>query len=279
MNTSSTALFLFLTAAAITNDVAVVAFQQPAAYHRSSTNNNNFQLEATSNNDNNDNNNEISRRGVFAKAASTAVTAASVAGIFNSGGLTSSSPLLQPEPANAIGPVKINLLNPKYTAIPCPKDKPIPGEKAMKGMRGLCVTVDVDLENTADKQLDKIGVYGFITDKLTGESVLANNPDGGTDAGQFAMIEKIEPTDNKIQFEFIAAVPIEMDFRSYEEGIAPLIFKSLRVVSFPGGQQYGTISPCEMNEFSDECDAWEVENGPYEKKEYMIKSNSRTKGR
>ena len=35
----------------------------------------------------------------------------------------------------------------------------------------------------------------------------------------------------------------------YDAGIAPITFKSLRVVSFPGGQQYGAINPCEMNEF------------------------------
>ena len=69
------------------------------------------------------------------------------------------------------------------------------------------------------------------------------------------------------------------DLTPFDSGIAPLTFKSLRVVSFPGGQQYGSISPCEMNEFSDEGDAWEAENGPYEKKDYMVKSNARTKGR
>jgi len=53
----------------------------------------------------------------------------------------------------------------------------------------------------------------------------------------------------------------------------------LRVISFPGGQQFGAISPCEMNEFSDECEVWEKDNGPYVKAEYMVKSNSRTKGR
>jgi hypothetical protein len=62
-------------------------------------------------------------------------------------------------------------------------------------------------------------------------------------------------------------------------GIAPLTFESLRVISYPGGQQYGAISPCEMNEFSDECEAWEVENGPYQKGEFMVRSNPRTKGR
>jgi len=272
MKTAVAALSLFL-AATGTN---VVAFQQQSAYHRSFG-----QLKATVNN-NNDNETEhdataaLSRRDLFTTAASTAITAVSMAGILNSGGLVSPT---QPEPASAIGPIKINLLNPTYVAIPCPKDRPIPGEKAMKGMRGLCVTVDVDLDGIPEKDLDKIGVYGYITDKGTGESVLANNPDLSTDAGQFAMIEKITTTDRKTQFEFIAAIPREVDLSGFEAGIGPLNFKSLRVVSFPGGQQYGSINPCEMNEFSDECDVWEVENGPYQKKEYMIKSNERTKGR
>jgi len=235
----------------------------------------------------------LSRRSIFAKTVST-IAAASM-GMMTSGivhfgevnELTGGGPSLRvptlplshPLVANAIGPVKINLLNPTYTAIPCPKDKPIPGEKAMKGMRGLCVTVNVDLEESPAVPLSQVGVYGYITDKGTAESVLANNPDGGTDAGQFAMIDAITTSDKKISFEFIAAVPSEQDLTPYDEGIAPILFKSLRVVSFPGGQQYGKISPCEMNEFSDECAAWEDENGAYVKKDYMIKSNPRTKGR
>lgn len=191
MKTTTTALFLFLTATA-SNDV--LAFRPQGLAQRS-----NVQLQASKND-----NTGLSRRDVFATVASTAITASSVAGIL--GG----SPLSQPEPANAIGPVKINLLNPKYSAIPCPKDRPIPGEKAMKGMKGLCVTVDVDLEDLPDRELEKIGVYGYVTDKGTGESVLANNPDLSTDAGQFAMIPVINKTDKKTQFEFIAAVPREM---------------------------------------------------------------------
>lgn len=232
----------------------------------------------------------------------------------------------QPEVSEAVGPVKINLLNPTYTAIPCPKDKPIPGEKAMKGMKGLCVTVNVDLEESPKKDLELVGVYGFVTDRATGESVLANNPDLSTDAGeykysischlgvnravigdvirlvnihgliflhtyfslrvflayfagQFAMVDAVSPKDNTLAFEFIAAVPRELDTSQFEAGIAPLDFASLRVISFPGGQQYGAVSPCEMNEFSDECEAWEEENGPYKRGEFMIKSNPRTKGR
>jgi hypothetical protein len=53
--------------------------------------------------------------------------------------------------ANAVGPIKINIINPTYTASPCPKDKPIPGEKAMKGMRGLCVQVKGELEENSPK--------------------------------------------------------------------------------------------------------------------------------
>lgn len=71
----------------------------------------------------------------------------------------------------------------------------------------------------------------------------------------------------------------KQDLSQFENGIGPLTFESLRVISYPGGQQYGAISPCEMNEFSDECEAWEEENGPYVKGDYMIKSNPRTKGR
>jgi len=277
MKTSSAALLLSLAATVTTSNAFAFQSSAATAFHRSGSD---VRLQASNENSNeNDIEAGLSRRDLFATVASTAVTATSMAGILAVGDLNLDAPSLTPPPANAIGPIKINLLNPSYTAIPCPKDRPIPGEKAMKGMRGLCVTVDVDLEDIPDRELEKIGVYGYITSKETGESVLANNPDGGTDAGQFAMIEKITKTEKKTQFEFIAAVPSEDDLSAYAEGIGPLTFKSLRVVSFPGGQQYGSISPCEMNEFSDECDVWEAENGPYEKKEYMVKSNSRTKGR
>jgi hypothetical protein len=142
----------------------------------------------------------VSLFGMPATAVALTGTTASIGGIL----------LGTPPPAHAVGPVKINLLKPIYTAAPCPKDRPIPGEKAMKGMRGLCVTVNADLEESPAKDLDKVGVYGFVTGKESGESVLANNPDLSTDAGQFAMIEEIKTTDKKIQFEFIAAIPQEL---------------------------------------------------------------------
>jgi hypothetical protein len=79
----------------------------------------------------------------------------------------------------------------------------------MKGMRGLCVTVEADLDDFAPKDLEKVGVYGFVTDGESGESVLANNPDLSTDAGQFAMVESITPKTRRVEFEFVAAVPQE----------------------------------------------------------------------
>lgn len=216
-----------------------------------------------------------SRRGFVSKSIAFALgtTTASLANIDSSNNGISTGGV-----ANAVGPVKIDIINPTYTAAPCPKDKPIPGEKAMKGMRGLCVQVKAELAENSPKELDKVGVYGYVDDAVTSESVLANNPDSGTDAGQFAMIPTISTTDKKIEFEFIAAVPMEKDVAQYEDGIGPLSFRSLRVISFPGGQQYGAINPCEMNEFSDECEAWEEENGPYKKGDFMVKSNPRTKG-
>lgn len=84
------------------------------------------------------------------------------------------------------------------------------------------------------------------------------------------MVESISTKDKKVQFEFVAAVPVEKDLSKFENGIGPLDFEGLRVISYPGGQQYGSINPCEMNEFSDECEAWEKENGPYEKQAYMV---------
>jgi hypothetical protein len=216
--------------------------------------------------------NDTSRR-IFLLSSSIA-TSATTAAIFG----MSYEIIAHPTIANAVGPVKIALTPLKYSAVICPPDRPIPGEKAMIGMRGLCVTVDAKLESSSPKELEKVGVYGFVNDGITGDSVLANNPDGGTDAGQFAMIETITPKDSIVQFEFIAAVPRDKDLSQYENGIGPLDFSSLRLISYPGGQQFGAISPCEMNEFSDECEAWEAENGPYKKADFMVKSNPRTKG-
>ena len=84
-----------------------------------------------------------SRRGFVSQSVAFALgtaTASSLASNANVGGV-----------ANAVGPVKINIVDPVYFAAPCPPDKPIPGEKAMKGMRGLCVQVKAKLEENSPK--------------------------------------------------------------------------------------------------------------------------------
>jgi hypothetical protein len=111
--------------------------------------------------------------------------------------------------AHAVGPIKLDLKPVSYKAQPCPPEKPIPGEKAMKGMRGLCVTVKANIQGDVPRELELPGVYGFITDGDTGESVLANNPDLSTDAGQFSIVENVKPGDKTLEFEFVAAVPQE----------------------------------------------------------------------
>lgn len=56
-----------------------------------------------------------------------------------------------PNKAEAIGPVKLKLKVNSYSAKICPPDRPIPGEKAMKGMKGLCVTVNADVQDVSPK--------------------------------------------------------------------------------------------------------------------------------
>lgn len=209
----------------------------------------------------------VTRRSFFRKSSFI-----SIAGII-------SASTNRPNDADAIGPVKLMLKPIEYTAKICPKDRPIPGEKAMKGMKGLCVTVKAELMDPSPKELEKVGVYGFVIDAASGESVLANNPDLSTDAGQFAMVESIKPSTKTVEFEFIAAVPMDTDLSKFDRGIGDLEFRSLRVISFPGGQQFGAISPCEMNSFSDECEAWEAQNGPYTSGDFMIKSKNQIGGR
>ena len=67
----------------------------------------------------------VSRRHFFVSS--------SAAALFGLSGMILSTQLQQP--ANAVGPVKLDLKPTKYSAVICPPSKPIPGEKAMVGMR------------------------------------------------------------------------------------------------------------------------------------------------
>ena len=102
----------------------------------------------------NDNNNDNDKTVVVESSSSTTNAVPSRRAFLGTGlalAATAMVATLNPQPAEAVGPVKVTLLEPKYFAQPCPPSRPIPGEKAMKGMRGLCVTVDAKLDGGTPK--------------------------------------------------------------------------------------------------------------------------------
>jgi hypothetical protein len=88
--------------------------------------------------------------------------------------------------AFAYGPTEIALKITGYKAVDlCDGRKPImPGQKAMEGLFPVCVEVEADVNNPKDQLLKDVSVYGFIKDDAFGNSVLPNNPDFKSDAGQ-----------------------------------------------------------------------------------------------
>ena len=58
--------------------------------------------------------------------------------------------------------------------------------------------------NPTKKPLKDSAVFGFVSDEKAGASVIANNPDFRSDAGQFAQIDNIEPgQDVPVEFVFV----------------------------------------------------------------------------
>ena len=97
-----------------------------------------------------------SRRDFFQKTLTFTTAAVGI------GGTSLSTLTVAPQQAEAIGPVKLKLDVKDYSAKICPPDRPIPGEKAMKGMRGLCVTVKADVLEASPKVSDWIVVFCWI---------------------------------------------------------------------------------------------------------------------
>lgn len=90
-------------------------------------------------------------------------------------------------------------------------------------------------------------------DEKTGASAIANNPDFRSDAGQFASIDSIPPGTNTIDFVFVATLN-KADSKADGDTQRPLIFKSLKAISYPGGARFQSLSACELDSLSDECD-------------------------
>lgn len=153
-----------------------------------------------------------------------------------------------PEEAAAFGPIKMELTDPEYASMVCPPKTQVPGEKAGAGLKPVCVQVTVTANNPTPKEVVDAAVFGFVLDEEA-TSVVANNPDGASDAGQFAIIDKIPKGSSRVSFQFVAAIEPNESFDDKK-----LKFRSLKAISYAGGKQYGAITECEMNPLAAECD-------------------------
>eukprot|EP00752_Nemacystus_decipiens_P012756 g11296.t1 len=153
-----------------------------------------------------------------------------------------------PERAAAFGPIKMDLTDPEYASVVCPPKTQVPGEKAGAGLKPVCVQVTVTANNPTPKEVVDAAVFGFVLDEEA-TSVVANNPDGASDAGQFAIIDKIPKGSSRVSFQFVAAIEPNENFDSKK-----LKFRSLKAISYAGGKQYGAITECEMNPLAEGCD-------------------------
>lgn len=112
-----------------------------------------------------------------------------------------------------------------------------------------CVRVKCSVNNPTKNPLKDTAVFGFVVDESSGASMIANNPDFRSDAGQFATIDRIPPGDNDIEFVFVATYS-----KKDQDTMPPITFKSLKAISYPGGARFQELSPCELDSLSDECD-------------------------
>ncbi|CAN0550611.1 unnamed protein product, partial [Ectocarpus sp. 8 AP-2014] len=76
---------------------------------------------------------------------------------------------------------------------------------------GVPLQVTVTANNPSPKEVVDAAVFGFVFDEDS-TSVVANNPDGASDAGQFAIIDKIPKGSSRVSFQFVAAIEPDEDF-------------------------------------------------------------------
>ncbi|KAJ1397905.1 hypothetical protein B484DRAFT_339776 [Ochromonadaceae sp. CCMP2298] len=153
--------------------------------------------------------------------------------------------------AFAYGPTEIALKITGYKAVDlCDGRKPImPGQKAMEGLFPVCVEVEADVNNPKDQLLKDVSVYGFIKDDAFGNSVLPNNPDFKSDAGQYAMIKSVGPGKSHIIYQFVAAVTTDPK----KEPLGSLTFFGTKAISYPGGDRFQALGECEIDPRADGC--------------------------
>lgn len=156
---------------------------------------------------------------------------------------------LSNNPALGFGPINMDLQITDYHQVDlCNGKKPVlPGQKAVEGLFPVCIEVEADIINPEkSKSLTDVSVYGYVKEDAAGNSVLANNPDFRSDAGQYAMIDKVAPGRSHIKYQFVAAVSNDPK----EKPIPKLTFFNSKAVSFPGGAKFRPLDICEMDPFA-----------------------------
>jgi len=155
-------------------------------------------------------------------------------------------------PAFAFGPVEVPLVVKSYKVAESDSKgqcsgRPIimPGQKAMEGLFPVCIEVQASVKNPEkSKTLTDVSVYGFVKENGAGNSILPNNPDFKSDAGQYAMIPSVPPGDSDTTFQFVAAV--QYNIKKGEE-LPSLTFFKTKAISFPGGEKFKPLGDCELD--------------------------------
>lgn len=157
--------------------------------------------------------------------------------------------------AEAVGPVNMELSDVEYEAVECPPSLKAGriggafGGSASREVLQQCVKVTCSVTNPTKKSLIDAAVFGFVLDPITGASVIANNPDLRSDAGQFASIDEVAPGDQRVSFIFVATLGKESQGK-----LPPLDFRSIKAISYPGGARFAELSPCELDSLAPECE-------------------------
>jgi hypothetical protein len=158
---------------------------------------------------------------------------------------------LAPQPSLAFGPQDVDLKIVSYKQVElCDGKKPImPGQKAAEGLFPVCIEVDADVVNNGKNELKDVSVYGFIKEDAAGNSVLVNNPDFRSDAGQYAMIKSVPVGSNRVKFQFVAAFVQDPK----KEALPSLTFFKTKAISFPGGDKFKPLDECEIDPRASGC--------------------------
>lgn len=188
---------------------------------------------------------ELSQRDM-ASAAAAALLAATVS-------------VAGPLEASAVGPVSMELQGITYSPVECPanlKEGRIGGSLTSgtrKDVFQQCINVKATTTNPSKKKIKDAGVFGFVSDEAAGASVIANNPDFRSDAGQFAQVDWIEPGED-VPIDFVFVGTFSKRDNSKDGELPELTFKGIKAISYPGGARFVELSPCELDSLAPECE-------------------------